>query len=171
MNTVISVIYICQLYYILFICNFTPHGICINFGNQHIYYLINLYFFVACAGQPKPLLTRYLGTMSGFQNYKLLDFILLCGLFSSIVQLKVKHQLLHNYSFDDGTSMKILGFQRDTVNMKNSLIHQRNLPLYFLIHPKNTCNIRRIVMEHSGIIHIINIPGTFFLEYSPEFHK
>ena len=55
-------------------------------------------------------------------------------LFSSIVQLKVKHQLLHNYSFDDQTSMKILDIQRHTVNIRNSLIHQRKLLVYFLIH-------------------------------------
>ena len=66
-------------------CNFTSHGICINFDNQQIYYLINLYFFVACVGQWKSILTRYLGTLSGFQNYELLDFILQCELFSSIV--------------------------------------------------------------------------------------
>ena len=65
------------------------HGICIKFDNQKIYYSINLYFFVACAGQPKPVLTRYPGTLLGFQNYELLDFILLCDLFSSIPSLKV----------------------------------------------------------------------------------
>ena len=83
-----------------------------NFDNQKIYHLINLYFFVASVVLPKPVLTRYLGTLLGFQNYELLDFILQCDLFSSIVQLNVKHQLLHNCSFDDQTSMKILDPQR-----------------------------------------------------------
>ena len=68
-----------------YVANFILHGICIDFGNQKIYYLINLYFFVAYMGQPKSVLTRCLGTFLGFQNYELLD------LFSSIVQLEVKH--------------------------------------------------------------------------------
>ena len=68
--------------YILFFffCNFTSHGICISFHNQQIYYLNNLYFFVACVGEPKSVLTRFLGTLLGFQNYELLDFILQCNL-------------------------------------------------------------------------------------------
>ena len=52
-----------------FICNFTLRGICINFDNQQIYSLINLYFLAACLGQPKSVLTRYLGTFLGFQTY------------------------------------------------------------------------------------------------------
>ena len=76
MNRDISIICICQLYSMLLHMYFTSHGICINFDNQQIYYLINLYFFVACVGQPKSVLTRYLGTLLGFQNYELLDFIL-----------------------------------------------------------------------------------------------
>ena len=75
MNRVISIICICQLYFML-LCSFLSHGICINFDNQQIYYLINPYFFVACVVQPKSVLTRYLGTLLGFQSYKLLDFIL-----------------------------------------------------------------------------------------------
>ena len=59
--------------------------ICIIFDNQQIYYLINLYVFVACVGQPKFVLTRYLRILLGFQNYELLDFILWCDLFSSIL--------------------------------------------------------------------------------------
>ena len=65
----------------LFLCNFTSHGICIDFDNQQIY-LLNLYFFIACMGQLdilKPVFTKYLGTFLGFQNYELLD------LFSSII--------------------------------------------------------------------------------------
>ena len=58
-----------------FIGSFTSHGICINLDNQQIYYLVNLYFFVAYVGQPKPVLTRYLGTLLGFQNSDLLDFM------------------------------------------------------------------------------------------------
>ena len=55
------------------------------FDNQQIYYLINLYFFVACLGQLKSVLTRYLGTLLGFQNYELLDFILQRDLFNRIL--------------------------------------------------------------------------------------
>ena len=55
-------------------CNFTQNSICINFDNQQIYYLINLYFFIACVGQSA--LTRYLRTLLGFRNYGILDFIL-----------------------------------------------------------------------------------------------
>ena len=73
MNRVISIICTCKLYFHMW---FYIKGICINFDNQQIYYLINLYFFVACVGQPKSVLTRYLGTLLGFQNYELLDFIL-----------------------------------------------------------------------------------------------
>ena len=76
MNRVISIICICQLHFSFIICNFTSHGICINFDKQQIFYLINTYFFVVCVGQRKSVLTRYLGTLSGFQNYELLDFIL-----------------------------------------------------------------------------------------------
>ena len=65
----------------LFLCNFTSHGICIDFDNQQIFYLINLYFYAACMGHPKSVLTRYLGTFLGFQNYELLD------LYSSIVAI------------------------------------------------------------------------------------
>ena len=72
----ISIICICQLHFSFIICNFTSHGICINFDKQQIFYLINTYFFVVCVGQRKSVLTRYLGTLSGFQNYELLDFIL-----------------------------------------------------------------------------------------------
>ena len=54
-----------------FVCNFTSHGICINFDNQQVYYLVNLYFFVACVGQPESVLTRYLRTLLGFQIYEL----------------------------------------------------------------------------------------------------
>ena len=47
--------------------------------------------------------------------------------------------------------------------ISNSLIHQRKLLLYFLIHLKKiTCNIRRIFMEQSGNIPIFNIPRTLF---------
>ena len=55
-----------------------------------------------------------------------------------------------------------LDFQRRKVNIRNSLVHQRKLLLYFLIHLKNTCNIRRIFMEHSGNVPIFSIPGTLF---------
>ena len=48
-----------------FLCSFTSHGICI----EHIYYLINLYFFVACVGHPKSILTWYLGSLSDFRDY------------------------------------------------------------------------------------------------------
>ena len=48
-----------------FLCNFTSNGICI----EQIYYLINLYFFVVCMGHPKSVVTQYLGTLQGFQNY------------------------------------------------------------------------------------------------------
>ena len=156
-------LYLSIIFYAFFTCSFTSHGICINFDNQQIYYLINLYFFVACVGQPKSVLTRYLGTLLGFQNYQLLDFILYCDLFSSMVQLEIKHQLSHNCNnFDDQTSIKILDFQTHTVNIRNSLIHQRKLLMYFLIHLKNACNICRIFMEHSENIPIFNIPGTLF---------
>ena len=67
--------------------------------------------------------------------------------------------------------MKILDFQRHTVNIRNSLIHLRKLLLYFLIHLKSACNICRIFMEHSVNISIFNIPRTLFWEYSPEFHR
>ena len=76
MNRVISIICIFQLHFSFIICNFVSHGICINFDKQQVFYLINTYFFVVCVGQRKSLLTRYLGTLSGFQNYELLDFIL-----------------------------------------------------------------------------------------------
>ena len=79
-NRIISLICICQLYLFFFFCNFTSHGICINFENQQIYNLNNLSFFVACVGEPKSVLTRFLGTLLGFQNYELLDFILQCNL-------------------------------------------------------------------------------------------
>ena len=82
----ISIIWICQLYFMLFHMQFTWHGICINFNNQQIYYLINLHFFVACVVQPKSVLSRYLETLLGFQNYELLDFILQCYLCSSVEQ-------------------------------------------------------------------------------------
>ena len=55
-----------------------------------------------------------------------------------------------------------LDFQRRKVNIRNSLVHQRKLLLYFLIHLKNTCNIRRIFMEHSRNVPIFSIPGTLF---------
>ena len=42
---------------VFFLCNFTSHGICINFGNQQIYYLINLYVFVACLRKSKSVVT------------------------------------------------------------------------------------------------------------------
>ena len=38
------------------------------------YYIFT--FFVASVGQPKSVLTRYLGTLLDFQTYELLDFIL-----------------------------------------------------------------------------------------------
>ena len=119
-----------------FVCNFTSHGICINFDQQQIYYLTNLHFFVAFVGQPKSVLTRYLGTLFGFEDYELLDFTFWYDLCSSIVQLKVKHQLLHSCGFDDQTSMKILEFQRHTVNIRNNLIHQRKITIVFLDHLK-----------------------------------
>ena len=56
MNRVVSIICICQLYFVLFTCNFMSDGICMNFENQQIYYLINIYFFVARVGQPKSVL-------------------------------------------------------------------------------------------------------------------
>ena len=155
-------LYLPIIFYAFFTCSFTSHGICINFDNQQIYYLINLYFFVACVGQPKSVLTRCLGTLLDFQNYQLLDIILQCDLFSSMVQLKVKHELSHNCNFDDQTFIKILDFQRPTVHIRNSLIHQIKLLLYFLIHLQNACNISRIFMEHSGSTPIFNIPGTLF---------
>ena len=40
-----------------------------DYGNQQIYYLINIYFFVACVEQLKPIGKRYLGNLLGFQNY------------------------------------------------------------------------------------------------------
>ena len=58
--------------------------------------------------------------------------------------------------------MKILDFQRQTVNIRNRLIHYRKLLLYFLIHLKNPCNIRSIFIEHSRNVPIFNIPGTLF---------
>ena len=88
--------------------------------------------------------------------------ILQCDLFSSIVQLDVKHQLLQNCSFDDQTSMKILDFQRHTVNIRKTFVHYRKLLLYLLYHLKNACNIFRIFMEHSENIPIFNILGTLF---------
>ena len=48
-----------------FLCNFTSHGICI----EQIYYLTNLYFFVACVGHPKSVVTWYLETLLDFRNY------------------------------------------------------------------------------------------------------
>ena len=57
------------------ICNFTSHGICINSDNQQIYYLINIYFFVACVGPPKSVLTKYLGILLGFQNWVIRFYI------------------------------------------------------------------------------------------------
>ena len=119
-------------------------------------------------------LTRYLGTLLGFQNYELLDFILQCDLFSSIVQLKIKHWLLHNCSFDDHTSMKILDPQRHTVNIRDSHIHQRKLLLHFLIHLKKrhvtfveySWSIQGIFLHSIFLEHYFGIPGiiqeTFF---------
>ena len=49
----------------IFLCNFTPHGICI----EQIYCLINLYYFLTCVGHPKSVLTWYLGTLFDFGNY------------------------------------------------------------------------------------------------------
>ena len=56
------------------------------FDNQQIYYLINLYFFVAYLGQLKSVLTRYLGTLLAFKimSYYILDFILQRDLFNRI---------------------------------------------------------------------------------------
>ena len=167
----ISIIWICQLYFMLFHMQFTWHGICINFNNQQIYYLINLHFFVACVVQPKSVLMRYLETLLDFQNYEFLDFILQCDLFSSVEQLKVKHQLLHNCSFDDQTSMKILDFQRQTVNIRNSLIHQRKLLLFFLIHLKNACNIRGIFIGTFREYSYIQYSRNIIWEYFPEFQR
>ena len=48
------IIFIWQL---LFLYNFTSHGICANFGNQQIYYLINIYFLVVCLRQQKSVVT------------------------------------------------------------------------------------------------------------------
>ena len=42
-----------SIIFCFFLRNFTSHGIGINFDNQQIYYLITLYFFIACVGQPK----------------------------------------------------------------------------------------------------------------------
>ena len=55
-----------------------------------------------------------------------------------------------------------LDFQRHKVNIRNSLVHQRKLLLYFLNHQKNTCNLCRIFMEHSGNAPIFSIPGILF---------
>ena len=63
MNRVISIICISQLYLMLF--HFASYGICTNSDNHQMYYLINLYFFDACVGQPKSVLTIYLGTLLG----------------------------------------------------------------------------------------------------------
>ena len=80
-----------------------------------------------------------------------------CDLLSSILQLKVKHQLLHNCSFDDQTSTK-----RHTLNISNSLIHQRKLLLYFLIHLKK---IHVIFVGYSW-----NIQGIFLYSIFPEYY-
>ena len=48
-----------------FLCNFAWHGICI----EHIYYLVNLYFFLACTGHPKSVVTWHLGPLLDFWNY------------------------------------------------------------------------------------------------------
>ena len=147
---------LCETFGILFLCQ--DKDIC-RFSDLH-QCTFNLYFFIAFVGQRKSVLTRYLGTFLGFQNYELLDFILQCDFFSNVVQLKVKHQLLHNRCLDDQTSMKTLDFQRHTVNIRNSLIHPRKLILFFLIKLKNVYNFCRIFMKHSGNIPIFNIAGT-----------
>ena len=85
MNRVISIIIFVNYILCFFVCNFTSLHICINFDQQQIYYLTNLYFFVAFVGQPKSVLTRYLGTLFGFEDYELLDFTFWCDLFSCIV--------------------------------------------------------------------------------------
>ena len=79
MNRVIWIICICQLHFMLafyvILCNFTSRGICINFDNQQqIYYLINLYFCVACMGQPRSVVTWYEGTLWTFKHSKFSKF-------------------------------------------------------------------------------------------------
>ena len=74
-NRVISIICICQLYFMLFHMYFYIIWYLYQFW-QPAYISLYLYFFVACVRQSKYFLTRYLGTLLGFQNYELLDFIL-----------------------------------------------------------------------------------------------
>ena len=50
MNRVISIICTCKLYFHMW---FYIKGICINFDNQQIYHLINLYFFCCLCGTGK----------------------------------------------------------------------------------------------------------------------
>ena len=77
MNRVISVMCICQLYFLcFFVFNFTLHGIFINFGNQQVYYLINPYFFVACGWQRKSALTRYLDFHENIRFFKDTQWVL-----------------------------------------------------------------------------------------------
>ena len=72
MNKVISIICIYQLYCMLLHMYFTSHGICTNFDNQQIYYLISIYFSLACVWHLKSVLARYLRTSLGFQSYEFL---------------------------------------------------------------------------------------------------
>ena len=58
-----------------FIYNFTSHGICNNFHNQQIYYLINLYYFVACTVLPRILNILLIIMKRGYLNYLYLSII------------------------------------------------------------------------------------------------
>ena len=58
------------------ICNFASHGVCIDFDNQQMYYLINFYFFVTSVGQPKSVVAWYLGTFLDFPISKNLRIII-----------------------------------------------------------------------------------------------
>ena len=150
-----------------FIHNFASQGICINFVNQQIYYFITLYFFIVFVGQPKSVLRRYLGPVLGSQNQTLDRSVT----YFVALQLKVKHQLLNNCSFDDCTYMKILGFQRHTVNIKTALS-----TIVFLDPPKKfhvtfvicSWNTGRIFLYSAFLEHYFgNIPRNFIGRFFP----
>ena len=127
---------------------------------------INLYFFVAFMGQQKSVLTRYLGTLFGFQNCEFYQTLYCRVTYFVALWLKVKHQLLLNRSFNDQTFMKILDFQRHIVSIKNSFIHQRKLLLYFLSNQDELfCKLLKVSCNVFHYYSFLSLPEKVYSPY------
>ena len=72
--------------------------------------------------------------------------------------------LIHfsQWSHTSQTSMKVLDFQKHSANIRNSLIQQRKLLLYFLIHQKKRVTFIEYSWNNHGIFVYSIFPEHYF---------